>query len=119
MKTVPEVLREAAARVNEGWGRESYHNRLTNNVCAMGAICHSLFGDARYFYTHSNALVISNSLLDKTCTALASVMKEQFGPSSNHEGVNLIVTLNDDPRVNKEDIMACMEKAAIQAEEQV
>jgi hypothetical protein len=121
MKSAAEILREAIGYVEHGWRRGDLEDQF-HRVCAVGAINRATVGSAMLgeFQTPGRA---------KAMRLLAQVMREQYdldelnlvyyqpGYCALKSGdENVITDTNDDRVHSRQEIIACMEKAAILAE---
>lgn len=104
-----EVLRQAAAEVDKGWCQGNLIDHQ-GHVCALGAL--------RRVVRTAPGLGYVDDSIRHAGQVLAEVMAEQFGLAPAAEFLSLIARANDTPGRTKEEIIACMEKAAAKLEEQ-
>jgi hypothetical protein len=80
-----------------------------DGVCAMGAM------NTAYLGSPTNVPLTTNTEYTKALQALAEVMVQEFSIPSpeDQDPWELIAKGNDDPATCKEDVIACMEKAAV------
>lgn len=127
-----EILDRGAEKIAAGWCRNSFSQRgvfdgVSDRFCAMGAMREVALGKAHYI----PAKVAFGDVCDeywKAEAALADVMREQFptipvkqtwaGSGATIDDYylspeDIIANANDLQAQTKEEIVACMEKAAV------
>jgi hypothetical protein len=127
-----EILRGAAAEIEKRGWCQGFTEDAQGRVCTMGAIQQS---DEPFSFFMGRAWGEAHRLQDErlrpVLKSLAKTFEEQLGvyPPSLSEGPPpgaawldwlgpFIANVNDLPTTTREDILSCMEKAAVGLEEQ-
>lgn len=119
----PEILRDAAARLADGWCRGAYEQ--DGKLCSMGAMFAAYYGNARIFERELPSVDELSSPLAAACRELAAVLAEQFDADhplaptelSGVDATFAIAAANDKYARDAAEMIACMEKAAANIEE--
>lgn len=115
-----EILTQGAEKIAGGWCRRAFTKtlirqtsdgnavELSDGYCAMGAMRKAAFGDANFIPTTEMREYY------RAEHALAEVMCEQFNPPGvwQDRPFSVIACVNDYRAQSKDEIIACMEKAA-------
>ena len=105
-----DVLDLAAGLIDKhGMARKTYENTY-GQFCSVGAIRQVLYGKTLWQSARTDPTY------DQALKALAHSMSDQFGPCCNEmayrDHYHTVTCINDE-RATKDDVVACMQKAAV------
>jgi hypothetical protein len=113
-----EALSAAAREVESGWARMTYKT-CNGELCSIGALRKVIFGKVHPTMDELEQYPL-NAIYRQAQSALRKTMCEQFDPDRTippkQNDPSTIALINDVFASNKEEIIACMEKAAIEVE---
>ncbi len=114
-----EALLAAANEVDRGWARMTYKT-CNGELCSIGALRKVIFGTVNPTINEQETYPL-NAIYRQAQSALRKTMCEQFDPDvtipPKQNDPSTIALINDVFATNKEEIIACMQKAAIEVVE--
>ncbi len=109
-----EILTQAAGFVAQGHCKDKLQDQH-DRVCAVGALNKAATGNAFWFLDTADDLEYQE--WERARTAMDKVIREQY-PDRVLRVYNVLVPFNNDPATTAAEVVAVMEKAAANLQEQ-